>query len=80
MATPGGAAEHLPVWSVEQYPFRRFRKDILMIRRLLPAAAAFAVVVAISASVFAGGGTQIPIRMKNVGPAAVAVSAGGRTP
>jgi hypothetical protein len=50
-----------------------------MIRRLLPAAAAFAVVVAISASVFAGGGTQIPIRMKNVGPAAVAVSAGGST-
>lgn len=47
-----------------------------MIHRSFSAAAAFAVVVAISASVFAGGGTQIPIRMKNVGPATVAVAAG----
>lgn len=47
-----------------------------MIHRSLPVVAAFAAVIAISASVFAGGGTQIPIRMKNVGPAAVAVAAG----
>lgn len=49
-----------------------------MIRRSLSVAAC-AALVAVSATVFAGGGTQIPIRMKNVGPAAVAVSAGSST-
>lgn len=49
-----------------------------MIRRSLSVAAC-AALVAVSTTVFAGGGTQIPIRMKNVGPAAVAVSAGSST-